>query len=321
MQSAHIEMQPTVSVIIPCFNSGPLLEEAVESVRAQEGDVRILEIILVDDGSTDSESLAVLERCGRFEGVRVLINNRTKGPAGARNAGAASAGGEWLAFLDADDVWTPTSLTTRLEATPTNPGAGVISGDFQLLDMATGVTDSNFFQNRERPARYFGPAYTSSRPVSLPQPYLDVLRTAICHVCGTLIRRTLFLDAGGFDERLRYKEDHHLWFKLARLSDFILVPRSVFLYRQHDSNMTHAKVAPFDYERLMLDLILSETPGADIAATIHQRYPQGLIENARWLRGEGKFGRAVTECAVGLWRYPTGWRLWQQLLGSALRLR
>lgn len=315
------ETIPTVSIIIPCFNAGDLLKEAVDSVCAQRGNFAIAEIIVVDDHSTDPATLTVLEECTDIPSVRVMYNSHAKGPAGARNTGASAACGRWLAFLDADDIWTTDSLAARVDAASTYPDVGVISGDFQLFDMASGEIESNFFAFRELTARYFGPAYALARPIRLSRPYLDALFVAFCHSCSVLVNRDLFVEVGGFDERLRYKEDHHLWFKLAQKSDFVLVPKSTFLYRRHESNMTNLKVAPFDYERKMLDLILSEQPECGVVDAIHRRYPLGVAENAYWFRHENQFSRAIVECFRGLRSYPTSKDIWRQLLGAVLRYR
>jgi len=308
-----------ISVIIPCFNAGNLLKDAIASICAQRGNFTITEIIIVDDHSTDPKTLAVLDKCAEIEHVKVMLNNRKKGPAGARNTGVDMAHGYWLAFLDADDIWTTGSLAARVEAAATYPDAGVITGDFQWFDMASGEIEPNFFASRERTSRYFGPAYALARPVRLSRPYLDALDLAICHSCSVLIKRSLFEEVGGFDERLRYKEDHHLWFKLAQMSDFVLVPESMFLYRRHSSNMTNIKAAPFDYERQMLDLILSEQPERDVIDAIHKRYPLGVAENAYWQRQEGQFARAIIECLKGLRGYPANRNIWKQLIGAILR--
>ncbi|WP_300284879.1 glycosyltransferase [Nitrosomonas sp.] len=310
-----------ISIIIPCFNAGNLLKEAVDSIRAQQGNFTILEIIIVDDHSTDPATLAVLDKCADVTSVKVMRNTRAKGPAGARNTGVSVARGNWLAFLDADDVWTVDSLAALVDAASAYPDVSVISGDFQWFDMTSGEIESNFFASRELTARYFGPAYALSRPIRLSRPYLDALFVAFCHSCSVLVNRDLFVEVGGFDERLRYKEDHHLWFKLAQQSDFVLVPKSIFLYRRHESNMTNLKVAPFDYERKMLDLILSEQPECGVADAIHRRYPLGVAENAYWFRHENQFSRAIVECFRGLRSYPTSKDIWRQLLGAVLRYR
>ncbi len=107
---------PTVSVIIPCYNAAATIEQAIQSALASTGVV--IEVIVIDDGSTDS-SWSVLETFG--ERIRKQNQNRG-GPYRARNLGAELASGEWLAFLDADDDWMPNKLTNQLAAVTETEG-------------------------------------------------------------------------------------------------------------------------------------------------------------------------------------------------------
>jgi len=311
----------TVSVVVPCFNAGEFIVDAVESIKSQTGSFSITKIIIVDDHSNDSRTQEALEELRQRPLVQVLRNNRTKGPAGARNTGAFAACGNWLAFLDADDIWLPGSLAARFDALKIFPDAAFISGDFQIWDPISGTIEPNFFASRPRPSEFYGEAYRSGLPRRLVRPVHETLATALCHSCSVLVKRDLFHSVRGFEERLIYKEDHHLWFKLAHKADLVIVPQSVFLYRQHSSNMTRFKVAPFTYGRRMLDFILSTSPEQDVVSAIHSRYREGLVENARWLRGEGHFRCAVSECIGGLRKYPFHMPLWRQFIASILHYR
>src|SRR5688500_16163655 len=103
---------PAVSAVIPTYNRLPLLMQAVESVRAQTfGD---WELVVADDGSTDGSAEAV-EGLGDPR-IRVLRLPHTGNAGAVRNAGVAASGGEWLAFLDSDDVWLPQRLELQLAA-------------------------------------------------------------------------------------------------------------------------------------------------------------------------------------------------------------
>ncbi len=117
-----------------------------------------------------------------------------------------------------------------------------------------------------------------------------------------------------------YKEDHHLWFKLSRQADLVLVPRSVFLYRQHETNMTRNPCAPFEYEKAMLDFVRTEgLSGLD--EYLRTRYVLGLTENARWFRSRGEFSLALDACLDGFRWNPLAVRLWTQLVAAVMRVR
>lgn len=311
---------PTVTVVIPCYNAGDLLDDAIASVLNQAGPFDLVEVLIVDDNSTDAATQAALMRAGQVDGVQVMTNLRKKGPAGARNTGAYAATAEWLAYLDADDIWLEDSLSLRFQALATFPDARFITGDFQIQYMDTGRIEDNFFRSRSKPSDFYRPAYSSGLPLRRPRPYLAALQTALCHSCSSLIERELFISVGGFEESLRYKEDHHLWFKIAKETDFILVPHSLFLYRQHDTNMTHAETPPFEYERLMLDLVRETEDLNALIPDYRGHYSLGHSANAAYFRTRGNFADAFHEAVKGIRYGPLRFGAWKQLVASVFRI-
>jgi glycosyltransferase involved in cell wall biosynthesis len=127
---------PSVSVVIPCFNAAAFLATAVESVIRQRGDP--IEIIVVDDGSTDETASIALS----FGSAVKLLRQPNAGIGAARNAGLALAGGEIVAFLDADDLWTDNSLAARLMVLQASPDIdGVFGQCEQFFDAAKWAVD------------------------------------------------------------------------------------------------------------------------------------------------------------------------------------
>ena len=103
--------QPLVSVVMPAWNAEATIVEALRSVAAQT--YRDLEIIIVDDGSTDATAALAKEFCASDPRART-VRRSNGGPAAARNLGIAEARGEWIALIDADDVWHPTKIEKQL---------------------------------------------------------------------------------------------------------------------------------------------------------------------------------------------------------------
>ena len=118
-------MQPSVSVIIPIYNSGKYLREAIDSVFTQEH--RPLEVVVVDDGSSDDGP----EIASSYAPHVRVISIPHRGHPGARNAGVAASTGDFLAFLDADDLWTPHKLKLQIEAFARNPSLDLVFGHMQ----------------------------------------------------------------------------------------------------------------------------------------------------------------------------------------------
>jgi glycosyltransferase involved in cell wall biosynthesis len=180
-----------VSVIVPAFNAGPYVTDAVTSALAQTH--RPHEVIVVDDGSTDDTR----ERLRAFDGQVQVLTQANRGAAAARNRGVAAARGEWIAFLDADDLWLPTKLDRQLAAV----GACAISHTASWR---------------------FGPTLGGDVAVTWPPSWaagavLDrlVLGNFIT-TSSVIVRRDAVLAVGGFDEQLRRVHDWHLWLRLCR---------------------------------------------------------------------------------------------------------
>ncbi len=122
--------EPLVSVVIPVFNGAPFVAKAVESVRAQT--VKDVEILVVDDGSTDGTQ-AVLDRLQQTHGITWFQQDHG-GPARSRNRGIEAARGTWVALLDCDDVWLPEKLEAQLDLARARPEIGVVHTDFDVVD-------------------------------------------------------------------------------------------------------------------------------------------------------------------------------------------
>lgn len=123
-----IVAQPEVSVVIPCYNAEKYLRQAIDSVFAQT--YSNLELIVVNDGSTD-KSGAILASYG--DRIRV-IHQQNQGLSAARNVGIASALGEYVAFLDADDYWQPDKLRQQIAVMEANPNLALCHTQFEMVE-------------------------------------------------------------------------------------------------------------------------------------------------------------------------------------------
>jgi glycosyltransferase involved in cell wall biosynthesis len=197
-----------VSVIVPAYDAGEFIAEALDSAFAQ--DYHPLEVIVVDDGSSDRTA----EIASSYDVQLLCQPNR--GPAAARNAGLAKARGEYIAVLDADDIWPVDRVSVLVGALST--GAGI----------AIGL--SEFFLTPGQPA----PPHF---PYQVPNPVKG-------HMVAVLARRTVFDLIGGYDEDFRLSEDID-WFMRAREAGVAVetVDQVVTRYRIHAGNTTRDKAA------------------------------------------------------------------------------
>jgi glycosyltransferase involved in cell wall biosynthesis len=203
---------PFVSVIIPCYNQGHLLGEAIESVLAQT--YPHVEVIVVDDGSLDNTQ----EIAARYPGVRG-VRQSNRGSAEARNTGLRLSRGGFVVFLDADDRLLPEALETGLEQFESHPESALVVGQSELIDL----------QGNPLP----GPP-----PRSVDRDHY--LRLFDDNYFGTpangMYRRSLFSDAGPFDPSVDGAEDYDMYLRITRDHPVVFHGRTVSQYRLHGRN-------------------------------------------------------------------------------------
>jgi hypothetical protein len=201
---------PRVSVIVPVFNAARTIEQAIDSVCAQT--FTDLEIVVVDDGSTDG-SVEILRRHGH---ATKIVEQKNRGPSAARNLGIANSSGEYVGFLDADDWWKP-ELLTRLTAALEQDRACVMAYcDLQLVDSLGTPFQTSLMAVRE------------NRSPSV-QDMLDSLWPIM--PSGTLVKRVSLEAVGGYPEALRAFEDVYLWLLLREKGPFAYVNEKLAVWR------------------------------------------------------------------------------------------
>ncbi len=212
-----------VSVIIPTYNREEFIRDAIESVLSQG--YKDLEIIVVDDGSTDDTKLAVDGYVQRYSEKIFYFYQKNAGPASARNLGVRHARGEYIAFLDSDDLWTPDSLEKRVALLKSNPDAGLVYGAYQRF------TDGEMLGHDGSDVFY------SNLPAG--NVYQDLLMKCFIFTTAVFMRKSVFEAAGGFDESLCIGEDYDLWLRVANNCKIFPVNGIVAQYRQHKKNIMH----------------------------------------------------------------------------------
>jgi glycosyltransferase involved in cell wall biosynthesis len=203
---------PLVSVVIPCFNHAHYLSEAIESVLAQS--YPHLEVVVVDDGSTDNTS----EVASRYPGVR-LVQQSNQGPSAARNTGIRQSNGDYLIFLDADDRLLSNCVEAGLECFRRHPESAFVSGRARVV-----ASDGSAIGDRP-PADMRG------------DPFLAMLRHCYVYGTGTVLYRRSALDqAKGFCSAMAPCEDFDLYLRIARVFPVSSHDTLVAEYRWHGAN-------------------------------------------------------------------------------------
>src|SRR2546421_3337685 len=206
---------PQVSVIVPTHNRWRFLSTTLGLVLGQE-DVQ-LEVVVVDDGSTDETR----QRLAEIEDprVRVFSHEESRGVGAARNRGLREARGEWVSFLDDDDLWAPRKLRAQLDSLAAS-GADFCYGEALVLDVENAVV------TRDQPAR---------DPDELRALLLK--GNVLPGGCSNVLARTDVVRAtGGFDERLSMVADWDLWLRLSERARRVACQDVVVAYRKHTGN-------------------------------------------------------------------------------------
>jgi len=271
--------RPTVSVIIPTYNTATFIVETLESVFAQT--YRDFEVIVVNDGSPDTD---VLEELLAPYRERILyFTHENRGLAGARNTGIRSARGIYLAFLDSDDCWLPSYLACQMKLFEEAPAIDVVYSDAQHFGDPA-LTGKTYMQT-----------YPSNGPVTL-----EALIKEECQVITscTVARTQTVVNAGLFDETFRRCEDYDLWLRVLYRGGRMTYQKKVLgRYRSHPNSlsknamqMAEARIAVYEKAESTMDL--SEKAHEILRRRLRQAQASFDLEAGRNFLSAGEFDRA-----------------------------
>ena len=245
--------KPLVSCIIIFLNGEPFLAEAVESVFAQS--YPNWELLLVDDGSRDgSTQLARRYAQEQPERVRYLEHpgHQNRGMSATRNLGTSQARGEYVAFLDADDLWLPEKLAEQVAIMERQPRAAMVYGRTLIWHSWTGAPGD---QALDHTIDLGAPADTLVEPPTL---FLRLLenKSQSPTTCNVLIRRRVFAEIGGFEEQFRGMYEDQAFFAKVELQSPVYVADQCWAkYRQHPASCSALADRTADYAATRLPLL------------------------------------------------------------------
>lgn len=229
----------TVSVIIPAHNAGGYLSQAIESVLAQT--YRNLEIVVVDDGSTD-DTPHVAEAYGSSV---LCLSQQRGGVASARNRGIRASSGQYVAFLDADDLWRPEKLEIELLFLDREPSAGLVCSDWALERGGARVTSSVF---------------STRRPVTSGYLFRRIVRDSFLLTSTVMVRRPYLDEVGYFDESFPTSEDLDLWLRLSYRHPIAVVPIPLTIKRERSDGLSADRWAATVYRIRLFEKAMVQLP-------------------------------------------------------------
>jgi glycosyltransferase involved in cell wall biosynthesis len=229
---------PKVSVVIPAYNAMTYLPKTLDSVLQQS--FTDFEVLLINDGSTDSiESWFTTVNDDRVR----LISQANQGLPGARNTGIKEAQGDYVAFIDADDLWEPTKLEKQVRCLDAKPEVGLVYAWTLLIDQ-----DGNSI----------GTVTAAQAEGNVWEQLL--LGDVVGSGSAAMIRRICFDQVGMFDTELTSIEDCDMWVRIAAHYPFAVIKEVLVYYRQHPSGMSRNYDRMAQNSRLKIDKNFAQVP-------------------------------------------------------------
>ncbi len=257
-----------ISAIIPAYNSAAFIHDAIDSVLSQTYSVD--EIIVVDDGSNDKTANVIR---GLGQDI-IYLRQENQGPSAARNLGIEKAVGDWIAFLDADDQWTPEKTEEQLSALKKHPELRLIASDMAEIDKKSSTITATSL-GKHHLLEYF--QQLDGKP--LPDALAALMTKNFIPTGTVLVERQTLLAAGLFNRNIRFGEDLELWAKIASRQFVTCLPKVHMLRRQHDDNATGSTLP------MLLDLVnvtRSVREAAEKTLKSQGLNADKLVANALW---------------------------------------
>jgi glycosyltransferase involved in cell wall biosynthesis len=233
---------PKVSVVIPAYNAMVYLPQTIDSVLNQT--FTDFEILVINNSSSDN----IIEWISQIQDSRItLITHENQGATNSRNLGISIAKGEYIAFLDADDIWEKTKLEKQVSCLDKNPSVGLVYTWTQLID-STGKLLKFSMRHQEE-------GYIWEKIV-----IQDVVGNGSC----AMVRASCFEQVGLFDINVGIADDFDMWIRIAAVYEFAVVKECLVFYRQHSNNAsknrrkmidTHARIIEKSFKDIPLNLL------------------------------------------------------------------
>lgn len=207
---------PKISVIIPTYNTAKYLPEAIESVLAQT--YTDLELIVIDDGSTDNTKEVVAPFLDRIE----FIETENYGPSKARNRAIRESSGEYVAFLDADDFWYPDKLDRQMTLFSKNRQYSLLHSDASETRPYLSQEDSTWFSGKKH--------------IKAGLAFSELLKQCFIILSSVIVKRECLERVGVFDEKLKCWEGYDLWLRIAFKYQIGFVNAPLYMRRIRDNS-------------------------------------------------------------------------------------
>ena len=240
MKTNRENKTPTVTVVIPCYNSMRYIAETMETVLNQT--YQDFEVLVVNDGSTDDTPNWVDQLSKQEPKVR-MVSQANQGLAGARCTGVTNARGKYIAFIDDDDLWESTKLEKQVNSLENNPKAGICYTWTALADSEGKATGRVIASDAE------GDVWKQMTEMNI-----------VC--CGStpMIRRSCFDEVGLFFHDVSPSDDWDMWWRIAAKYPFTVIKQPLIRYRQHPNNSSKKCEHMLETSRIVIERNFANAP-------------------------------------------------------------
>ncbi|MDI6820688.1 MAG: glycosyltransferase [Patescibacteria group bacterium] len=253
-------MKKRVSVIIPTYNFSQYIGEAIDSVLNQT--YKNIEIIVIDDGSTDNIHVVL----GKYikNGQIKYFYQENRGPGVARNLGIKNSFGDFIAFLDADDVWRSDKLEKQMKLFE-NPKVGLVYSDMEFFG-----NNFHFKKYSEMTKRFYQ-----------GEAMMELIKRNFIPVSSVILRRGVFDRTDYFTEdfkNLAIIEDYELWLRVAKIFEIDFIPDALVRYRIHGAQMSHGRARNYRSLAFLYKKLLKDSSFPRSCFIIYVRYLENKLK-------------------------------------------
>ncbi|REL33980.1 glycosyltransferase family 2 protein [Thalassotalea euphylliae] len=314
--------QYEVSIIMPVYNTGKVMLKTVESIEQQisykNHPVPSFEVILIDDGSDDVETLDILKSVRNKLNFKVVRNTSYKGASGARNFGISLAQSEWIVFLDSDDLLMPTALACSYKYICEDKGISWLASAINIFEDGKSIIPRPLKDSSPVLYKLIGKYFDCGKRAVLVNPTIELLETCFVSTLNVWIRRSLLKGLNTFDRRLRRAEDYKLWLELSLTTDLHFIPHYLGAYRQRSNSLTSGQQPMFSCEDIMLVQLLQDKKFKIYRSAILKRLMFVLVDQCYFYRKYGAYRQAVLASSRLIRKFPCQLVGWKMLFMSAI---
>ena len=286
-----------ISIIIPMFNLEKFIAETLNSVLNQETPLPY-EIIVIDDGSTDDSYNIVQQISEKNLNISLFKNKLTKGVSGSRNTGLKNAQGEWIAFLDGDDIWDINTINKKMSIANKNPDIEFISSGY--IDWFYQEKKSNSIREQHNVKPFI--KNTNENYFILESPVNSLLDCHQLAWTGTVfVKKELVQKTGFFNDIYKMSQDRDYWLRLAaRTKSIAYINEDLSWYRKRSGSQTRRGIPGTIWMSKVLSGLIHQPEFLPYRKNISKYLSQYLLNNSYYYSHNKKYISAISEAIKSL---------------------